>query len=342
MEIYDVIIVGGGPAGLKCAEELSHSGKRVLLLEKTNVLGHKLCAGGFTFKGMEVLPLPDPVIEHRITRAILHAKRHRVITETSVPVVFTIDRKELAAWQKSLLDDTEVEIRMNSQVTGIENNKVKLSDGTEFGFHSLVGAGGYASVVRKHLNLPVRKKLIAYQYSLPRPDVKPELEVFLDSRRFGSWYAWVFPHRNRISVGCCCDPALADHKKILGNFHDWLRDHNIDTGEASLESSPISFDFRGIRFGSVYLAGEAAGLASGLTGEGIYQSLVSGREVARMIKDPEYISGPMEEVLRYNRNLDRLLMLFRCAGPFRGVLHRFLVGSMNRKRFRDRINAVFS
>ena len=163
----DLLCIGGGPAGLKCAEELSHSGKKVLLLEKKNVLGDKLCAGGFTFKGMEVLPLPDPVIEHRITRAILHAKRHRVVTKTSNPVVFTIDRKELAAWQKSLLNDTEVEIRMNSQVTGIEDNKVKLSDGTEFGFHSLVGAGGYASFVRKHLNFPVRKKSL--QKSLISP-----------------------------------------------------------------------------------------------------------------------------------------------------------------------------
>jgi hypothetical protein len=61
-----------------------------------------------------------------------------------------------------------------------------------------------------------------------------------------------------------------------------------------------------------------------------------------MIKDPEFTSGPLEEVLRYNRNLNRLLTVFRRAGPIRSALHRFLVDGMNRKRFRDRINAVFS
>lgn len=342
MEIYDVVIVGGGPAGLKCAEELGHSGKRVLLLEKKNVLGDKLCAGGLTLRDMEVLPLPDSVIEHRISRTILYSKRHRAVTEAPIPFLFTINRKELAAWQKSLLDNTEVDIRMNSQVTGIEDNKVILRDGREYGFHFLVGAGGYSSIVRKHLNIPVRKKLIGYQYSIPRPAVKPELKIFLDSRRFGSWYAWVFPHRNSIAVGCCCDPALVDHSRILDNFHEWLEKNNIETGDASLESCPISYDFRGIQFGNIYLAGEAAGLPSGLTGEGIYQSLVSGREVARMITDPEYISRPMEQVLRYNRALNRVFMVFRRAGPFRGLLQELFVNLMNRKRIRDRINAAFS
>ena len=39
MENYDVIIVGGGPAGLKCAEVLGTAKKRVLLLEKKAVFG---------------------------------------------------------------------------------------------------------------------------------------------------------------------------------------------------------------------------------------------------------------------------------------------------------------
>jgi flavin-dependent dehydrogenase len=38
MEKFDVIIVGAGPGGLKCAEVLSKSDKKVLLLEKTFML----------------------------------------------------------------------------------------------------------------------------------------------------------------------------------------------------------------------------------------------------------------------------------------------------------------
>ncbi len=54
MDVFDVIIVGGGPAGFICAETLGKSDKRVFLLEKEAVFGDKLCAGGLTRKGMAI------------------------------------------------------------------------------------------------------------------------------------------------------------------------------------------------------------------------------------------------------------------------------------------------
>ena len=131
MQAYDVIIIGAGPAGLKCAEVLGGTGMRVLLLEKKDVPGDKLCAGGLTLKGLEVLPLPDSVVEHRISRAILHSRNRRAVTDTPYHFLFTINRKELAAWQKSLLDGSGVVIRMNSQVTAINDDRVVLKDGRE-------------------------------------------------------------------------------------------------------------------------------------------------------------------------------------------------------------------
>ena len=44
----DVVIVGGGPGGLTCAERLAQKGVEVLLLERKSAFGHKVCAGGVT------------------------------------------------------------------------------------------------------------------------------------------------------------------------------------------------------------------------------------------------------------------------------------------------------
>ncbi len=342
MEVYDVIIVGGGPAGLKCAEELGRTDLSVLLLDKSAVLGDKLCAGGLTLKDLKVLPLPDSVIEHKISKAVLHSRKRRAVTNAPYPFLFTINRRELAQYQHSLLENTAVTVRMNSHVTEIQKERVILKDGREYGYRYLVGAEGYVSVVRKYLGLPVRKKLIGFQYTLDRKDVQPELEVFLDTARFRSWYAWIFPHRDCIAVGCCCNPDWVDHRKIKKNFEEWLRERGIDTGGAMLQSYPVLYDYRGIRFGKIFLAGEAAGLPSGLTGEGIYQSLASGQEVARMILDPQYLSKPMKEVMQYNRMLYRVLMVFRWSGPLRAPLYELLVALMNHKRIRSRINASFT
>jgi len=342
MEIYDVIIVGGGPAGLKCAEILGKTDLRVLLLEKGEVFGDKLCAGGITLKDMSVLTVPDEVIEHKISRASIRSRKRRVDTMRPSPFLFTLSRKDLGAYQRSLLKNTGVEVKTGKQVIEIETSRIITMDGSEYGYRYLVGAEGYSSIVRRHLKLPMNKKLIGFQYTLPRPEVEPVLKLFMNAPKFDAWYAWSFPHKESVAVGCCCDPDLVDHQKIRKNFHQWLQEMHIDPGNAKLESCPISYDYRGVKFENIFLVGEAAGIASGFTGEGIYQSLVSGQEVARMILDPSHEPSLLREVVKYNRNVYRVFKIFRGAGPLKGQLQELLVFLMNRKRIRDKINGSFS
>ncbi|MEN8156820.1 MAG: NAD(P)/FAD-dependent oxidoreductase [Bacteroidota bacterium] len=342
MERFDVIIVGGGPAGLQCARELADSDLRVLLLEKGEIFGDKLCAGGLTLKDMEVLELPDSVVEHRISRATIHSRQRRADTNVAAPFLFTVDRRELGAYQRGQLEGTGVEVRTKSQVTEIASDRVILKEGEAIGYTHLVGADGYASRVRRHLGLEVGKRLIGFQYTIPVKRVEPVLEMFLDARRFDLWYAWIFPHREQIAVGCCCDPDRVNHLKVKASFLEWVEEMGIDPGDAILESYPIAYDYQGFHFGNIFLAGEAAGLASGFTGEGVYQSLVSGQEVARMILDPAYNPELLKSVLKYNRTLEKVMKIFRFAGPLKGVLQELLVFLMTRRRIRNRINAGFS
>ena len=342
MEAYDVIIIGGGPAGLKCAETLGKSDLKILLLEKDAVFGDKLCAGGLTRRDMAILEVPEHIIEQEICDATLFSPRNRSFTHTTTPLLFTIDRKKLGEWQLKRLEGSGVEVRIKAQVTGIDPERVTLKDGTSIGYRYIVGADGYASVVRRYLNLPVKKRLIGMQYTLPAGEVEPVLKIYLDSSLFKSWYAWVFPHHNKFAVGCCCDPRLMKASKLRDNFHAWLDRQGIDTGNAGLESGPISYDYRGIRFGNIFLAGEAAGLASGLSGEGIHQSLVSGMEVAKMILDPDYVSVPLRSVIRFNRIQNRFMRLLFGTGIFRGLFIEGILLLMNNPKIRTRVNNAFS
>ena len=116
----------------------------------------------------------------------------------------------------------------------------------------------------------------------------------------------------------------------------------IDYAGLKLETYPISYDYQGVQFGHIFLIGEAAGMASGLTGEGIYQSIVSGQEVARMIVDPKHVPQQLDKVLRYNSIQDKIMNLFKWSHTIRNFLHELLLFSMNNQRIKRIIRSAFS
>ena len=301
-----------------------------------------MCAGGLTRRDMAILQLPDHLIQQKICQAALFSPLNRSITRTTSPLLFTVNRKDLGRWQLDRLDGAGIKVLTHAQVVGIDTGCVRLKNGTILGYRYLVGADGYASVVRRYLDLPVRKKLMGLQYTLPRAKVDPLLEIHLNSRLFKSWYAWIFPHRSSIEVGCCCDPRLMKASKLRDNFHAWLAMKGIETGGATLKSCPISYDYRGIRFGNIFLVGEAAGLGSGLSGEGIYQALVSGQAAARMILDPNHVSRSFKRVVRFNRIQNRFMRVLYASGMFRGLMIELIVWLMNRDRIRKRVSDAFT
>ena len=66
MEIVDVAVVGGGPAGSSAAREAAERGMSVLLFV-THTLEGKACGGGLPVKGIEWMDAPDEAIECEMT-----------------------------------------------------------------------------------------------------------------------------------------------------------------------------------------------------------------------------------------------------------------------------------
>lgn len=319
MQPYDVIIIGAGPGGLRCAETLGNSSLRVVLLEKNNEIGPKVCAGGLTGKSFDHLNLPPQLVEFSLRNVKLHVNNISSSIKSDSDFAFTIDRKELGQWQlQKLKQYPNIEVRTNSKVSQITREFVVVGD-EKIRYKYLVGADGTNSIVKTFLGIKTRSICIGIQYII-HTDKYKDFEIFFKPKYFSAWYAWIFPHRGYAAVGCAVENGAMPAKELKENFHRWLKERDIDITEATYEAFPMNTDYHGINFGNIFLVGDAAGLVSHFTGEGIYQALISGEEVAKTILDSSYTQPKMPAILHKQARHKKLIDMVVKSGKFKSLI----------------------
>lgn len=319
MQSFDVIIIGAGPAGLQCAEALGNTHLSVLLLEKNEVIGPKICAGGLTGKDIAYLNLPEELLEFGFNRVRLHVNNLASTIKSEENFAFTIDRERFGQWQFNKLKTfPNIEVRTHARVSEITRESVTANK-ERIGYRYLVGADGSNSIVKQFLGIRSGKRNIGLQYIIPT-DKYTEFEIFFQPKYFSAWYAWIFPHRGYVSIGCGADLEHLSLQKLKKNFHRWLKERCINVAGGKFEAFPMDADYHELQFGNVFLAGDAAGLLSYFTGEGIYQALISGETAAKLILNPNHISGKMTAVLHKHTRHHQLMEMLLRAGIFKSLL----------------------
>lgn len=277
---YDVIIIGASIAGLECAENLTSSKLSVLVIEKNKKIGDKVCAEGIIPNDLEYIP--KKFINFDFQKVIIHYKNKKVIFPQSKGILSTINRNDFLNYKaENLKKYNNIEIATGISVLKISNNLLGLSNGKKINFKFLVGADGSSSIIRKYLNLPSKKLEIAIQYIIPKKF--DNFEIYLDDKLFGTGYLWIFPNKDYTSIGCGTDLRFMKPKMLRSNFDLWLKENNFDTRDAKFQAALINYDYKGYKFNNVFLAGDAAGLTSGILGKGIYPASLSGKQVAQDI-----------------------------------------------------------
>ncbi len=301
MERHEVIIIGAGPAGLRASYVLAEAGKDVLVLEKNNVIGAKPCAGGLTIKDLDIIP--KKLVEKTFDHIILHTAKGLYEVNLGSHPVFMVSREKLGQWMAEEAEKAGAEIRTSCRVKDIKENHVVV-DGRELGYDYLVGADGSNSILRKFLNIPVKKTLVGVQYI--SSTIRHELEVIVDDVKNSLKFGWVFPHRDFTSIGI---GGWTKNAVMLKHSLDELC-NNLCIEKTRFEAAHINFDYQGFAFGNRFLAGDAAGFSSGLTGEGIYQAILSGEEVAKGILNKNYKYPKIKLILNIKNRHERLLRIF--------------------------------
>jgi len=320
METVEHLIVGAGPAGLRAGQALAEAGREALVAERHAEIGPKTCAGGLTPKAVALLRglgLPERVGLTRVGQ-VAFTLGHPVTLDPDRTTVVTLPRRELGRYQVAWARAAGAEVRADCPVRELDLvRRTAVVDGTRMGWRHLIGADGSDSAVRRALGLPSPRVYFAAEYNLQAVRLEP-LRVECDPD-LGGGYFWVFPHNDYTSVGAVASKHVV-RPAVLRAYLDARLDRLglPDHGEL-FEGATLEVDFLGLHFaGGVHLAGDAAGVPSSLTAEGIYSALLTGEEVARRIIDPTHSPRRVARWLRVKRRHDRFAALLRRA-PARAV-----------------------
>lgn len=355
---YDVIVVGAGPAGCVAAYVLARAGCRVLLLEREQLPRYKACGGALVRRAVSALPFPLPggssIVERHVSRFDLTHNLERLL-------VIERESAVLALTMRSAFDDflarqaggvgatlrDQVEVRSVAEAT--DSVRCETSAGT-FVARFLIGADGVNSAVAR-----------TPPFAPPRCGVALEVEVYLkDDTQLADYarradfdfnvlprgYGWIFPKADHLSAGVFSlrsslpqikrfYESYIERKGLAGQVADSkVKGHLIPLGPATrLFNSP-----------RILLAGDAAGLADPLTGEGISYAIRSGEFAAESII--ECLRSPGASLDSYSTRLRNALlpelrrasMLARCLYAWPSLFYRAFA---RKPLFADKVVDVF-
>ena len=303
MQSFSVVIVGAGPGGLACARLLAEHGLDVLVLERKPVIGPKVCGGGITWDGL-IKRVPGHLIDGAFPSQHIRSNYQQTVIQSPDPIIATIRREVLGNWMCSQAQNLGAVIKTSCVVQRIDHDSVSTTLG-DFAFRYLIGADGSNSIVRKYLQLDTNK--IGFGIHFQVPGNFERMEWHLNNDLFNNGYGWIFPYKNMASVGIYGAKPYNNPKMMLGNLTRWTKQQRIPVDSLKPMAGLINFDYRGWRFGNKMLIGDAAGLASGLTGEGMYSALVSGETAARVILDPGYDCHDLRMLIRKQQKHQRIV-----------------------------------
>ncbi len=323
-EIYDILIVGAGPAGALTGSLLSKAGYKVLILDGAKEVKRKVCGEYLCPLGVDLVKQLDleHLIQdfHQINGMNIFSPRGQIVRSLFPD---TNKKNYGISLNRQVFDQRIIDMAIENGATLINDSavakfeyqgsywSVSCVNQRKYNGRLLIGADGRRSLIAKTIGASKKsnnQKRVAIHCWLKRKfdfERVGQMHLFKDSSYIG-----IDPISNdELNVSLVCDAkvikefggplAVLNHYIEKSKFLHQSIGH-VREGERIFTVSPITHELDKYQISNLVLVGDAAGFIDPLTGEGIFNALWMAKALSCEIIERKLLLNFNSAIRAYN------------------------------------------